>query len=198
MKYIRSIRKFFKRMDKPAFSFYEVLNIDIPKNYAKVLLHNMVKRNEIYRIRKGWYTFHADPIVFIFTLPPNTSYYGLGFAAYLYGVWDQVANPEILTYVAPRKIRVGTYYFLDTPIIVRRISKRMFYGYDFLKYKEWFIPVSCPEKILIDMVYYNYPFIEEILKELIEKIDFTKLNRLLTYNKKIRKKVLEIYRAYRK
>ncbi len=178
MKHIDKVRKYFNKPEKAVFSYNELRVLNIPRNYIKVLVHIMAKRKEIYRVRKGWYTFHRDPLVFIFTLPPNTAYYGLGFAAHMYNAWDQVPNPEILTYVAPRKIRSGVYFFQDTPIIVRRISRKMFFGYTLMKYRVWWIPVSTPEKTLIDIIYFDYPFIDEILENLIEKIDRNKLEKL--------------------
>ena len=196
MKYIRKVRRYFNRPEKPVFSYSELKTLGIPEKYAKVLIYNMIKRKEIYRVRKGWYTFHSDPLVFIFTLPPNTAYYGLGFAAHLYKAWDQVPNPEILTYVAPRKIRSGTYFFLNTPIIVRRISKKMFFGYKLLMYNRWYIPVSSPEKTLIDMVYYDYPFLDEILPSLTEIINFNDLRKMLPDNSSLERKVKICLKKY--
>ena len=196
MKYVEKVRKYFNRPEKSVFSYSELKALGIPEKYIKVLMYNMIKRNEVYRVRKGWYTFHKDPLVFIFALPPNTAYYGLGFAAYLYDVWDQVSNPEILTYVAPRKIRSGAHFFLNTPIIVRRISKKMFFGYRLLKHDNWYIPVSSPEKTLIDMVYYNYPFLDEILPGLTSIIDLNILHKMLTSIRSLRKKVAIYLKRY--
>jgi len=196
MKYISLVRKYFNRRDKPVFSYSELRMLDIPRNYIKVLLHHMVRRGEIVRIRRGWYSFHRDPIIFIFTLPPNTAYYGLGFAAHIYDVWDQVPNPEILTYIAPRKIRVGTYIVLNTPIIIRKISRKMFYGYGLIRYGEWNIPISTPEKILIDMVYYNYPFIDEIIPNLLEKIDIKRIKKMTMNRQTLSKRVDKILSKY--
>jgi len=122
MKYISLVRKYFNRKDKPVFSYNELRMLDIPRNYIKVLLHHMVRRGEIVRIRRGWYSFHRDPIIFIFTLPPNTAYYGLGFAAHIYDVWEQVPNPEILTYIAPRKIRVKK-MTINQQTLSKRVNK---------------------------------------------------------------------------
>ena len=195
MKYIRKIRKYFSKPEKPVFSIYELKVLEIPYNYAKTLLSLMVKKGEIVRVRKGWYTFHKDPLVFIFTLPPTTAYYGLGFAAHLHGAWTQVPNPEILTYVAPRKIRVGEYKFLDTTIIIRKISKKLFNSYMLYRYGNWLLPVSTPEKTLLDIIYYNYPFQNEIIEELIEKININKLRNLLNelpYPKRVKNKALKL------
>lgn len=192
MRHVDKVRKYFDRPEKAVFSYSELKVLGIPRNYIKVMLHNMARRGEVYRVRKGWYTFHRDPLVFIFTLPPNTAYYGLGFAAHLYGAWDQVPNPEIITYVAPRKVRSGMYFFMDTPIIIRKISRRMFFGYTLLKCNERLIPVSTPEKTLIDLVYYDYPFMDEILEGLLERVDREKLERMAK-NAPVRKKLLKTW-----
>ncbi|RLE58430.1 MAG: hypothetical protein DRJ32_06455 [Thermoprotei archaeon] len=192
MKYVNRIREYFNRSDKPVFSIHELRVLGIPYSYAKMLLSLMVRRGEIVRVRKGWYTFHRDPVVFIFTLPPTTAYYGLGFAAYLHGAWSQVPNPEILTYVAPRKIRVGVHSFLGVNIIVRRISRRLFNDYMLYRYENWLLPVSTPEKTLLDIIYYNYPFQDEIVDDLINKISILKIRNLLKelpYPKRIKEKI---------
>ena len=178
-RYIQKIRLHFNRLDKPAFSIHEVRALDIPYRYAKLILHYMAKRGEIIRIRRGWYTFHQDPLVFIYTLPPGTAYYGLGFAAHIHGAWTQFPNPEILTYAAPRKIRTGIHRFPGTNIIVRRISLKLFGGYTLISYRDWLLPVSTPEKTLLDILYYKYPFRDEISRELFEKINPSEVARLL-------------------
>jgi len=178
-KYVEKVRAYFSRPDKPAFSIHELRALGIPYSYAKLLLHHLTKKGEIIRIRRGWYTFHPDPLVFIYTLPPGTAYYGLGFAAHIHGAWAQVPNPEILTYAAPRKIRTGTHQLLDANIIVRRISPKLFGGYTLIRHGNWLLPVSTPEKTLLDILYYKYPFTDEIIEELAEKIDTQEITRLL-------------------
>ncbi|QOJ78703.1 type IV toxin-antitoxin system AbiEi family antitoxin domain-containing protein [Infirmifilum lucidum] len=179
MKYVGKIRKYFNRPDKPVFSYYEVLALNIPSGYAKLLLHNMVRRGEIIRLRKGWYSFHRDPLAFIYTLPPHTAYYGLGFAAYMHGAWVQVPNPEILTYAAPRKIRTGIHVVLETPVIVHGIARKLFGSYTLVRHNHWLLPISTPEKTLADMLYFDYPFLDEVLDELIARINVGELRKII-------------------
>ena len=60
--------------------------------------------------------------------------------------------------------------------------------------KEW-VRVSDPEKTLIDLIYFNYPFLDEILPELKRIVDRRKLRKYLKRienirgSKKIRRKL---------
>lgn len=198
MKYAEKVRKLLGKPEKPAFSLYELLALGVPEPYAKLLVHNMARRGEIVRLRKGWYSFHRDPLAFVFTLPPNTAYYGLGFAAYMHGAWSQVPNPEILTFTAPRKIRAGVYHVLETPVIVHRLSRRLFGSYTPVKYGQWLLPVSTPEKTLADLVYFKYPFLDEVAEGLLGKVDWKELKRILgeyPYPKSVRREVLRVARG---
>jgi len=199
MRHVDKVRTYFSRPDKPAFSVHELYALGIPPSYAKVLVHTLLSRGEVVRLRKGWYSFHRDPLVFIFTLPPHTAYYGLGFAAYIHGAWDQVPNPEVLTYAAPRKVRAGVYTVLDTPLVVRRISKKLFGSYTLVRYGDWSLPVSTPEKTLTDLFYFDYPFLDEILPHLLGKIRPEAVKTILVeypYPRSVKREVLKALKAH--
>jgi Predicted transcriptional regulator len=79
-------------------------------------------------------------------------YYCLESALSLLNLWEQETNPVIVT---PLHVRTGIMQYDGRNYIVRRISREMFFGYQYIKYFNFYIPVSDLEKTLIDLVYYN-------------------------------------------
>ncbi len=163
MKYINRIRENFKPM--PFFTARDVKIVlseyKISAGYARALLKNLVKKGEIKRLAKGVYTFHDDVLVSGFAFYPF--YYGLQEALSLWNLWEQETNPVIIT---PRKVRQGMRPVLGARVFVRRIRRKMFFGFESIKYYEWWIPVSDPEKTLIDFVYFKEPLYDEVLREI--------------------------------
>jgi hypothetical protein len=66
-------------------------------------------------------------------------------------------------------------------VLVRRISRRMFFGFGMLKYFGCWIAVSDIEKTLIDFVYFREPLMQETLKEIRRRMDKEKLNGYLKW-----------------
>ncbi len=168
-----------------AFSFRSVEN-RMGRSYAKIFIHNLKKRKRIIELMKGWYTFKDSP--YLITIPLGEAYVGLGAAAHILNAWDQIPNIDILTTRAPDKVRIGERTVAGRKVIIRRLDRRMYFGYEtlFLEETRDWIRVSCPEKTLIDLIYYNYPFAEEIIPGLAEKIDKKKLMLYLKRIKPIR------------
>jgi predicted transcriptional regulator of viral defense system len=181
-----------------AFSF-RVAEARLGEGYAKTFVHNLRKKGKITELMKGWYTFRNSP--YLITIPLGEAYVGLGTAAYIHGAWKQVPNVDILTTRASQRIRAGERIVGGRKVIVRRISREMYFGYEQMVLEEAGGPVrvSDPEKTLIDIIYYNYPFADEIipgLKEIIkkEKIDlYLKQMGSARGSGKIRKRVAEVF-----
>lgn len=71
-------------------------------------------------------------------------------------------------------------------------ARRLFNDYMLYRYENWLLPVSTPEKTLLDIIYYNYPFQDEIVDDLINKISILKIRNLLKelpYPKRIKEKI---------
>lgn len=142
--------------------------------YSKLFLHNLVRRGELHSITKGVYTFHEEMQAVGMAYAPY--YYGLQDALSLQGVWEQETNPVLIT---PRKVRPGMRTFLGNNYLVRRIARKMFFGFTAVKYGEFWINVSDPEKTLVDFCYFMAPLSKEALEELKGKIDRKKLAQYL-------------------
>jgi predicted transcriptional regulator of viral defense system len=187
MKYLAMIREQFA--NTPVFSVRDLLVFlqkkGISRKYARLLLHNLEKKGEIERINKGIYSFKKDLMVAGFAFSPF--YYGLQEALSLRNLWEQETNPIIIT---TKKARPGTRQIMESNILVRRISKKMFFGYEMQKYYDYWIPVSDMEKTLIDFAYFKEQLDKIALQEIKQKIDKKKLEEYLKLcPKQTRKKV---------
>jgi len=168
MKYLKEVRERFGKA--AAFTISDLSIIlkprGISKAYLHLLVHNLLAKGEIRKITRGIYTFRDDAEVVGFGFRPF--YYGLQEALSLRGLWEQESNPVVIT---PRKVRAGSRVFAGANFVVRRISRSMFFGFDMLRYNDFWIPVSDVEKTLIDLVYFDEPLDKETLKEIKSRLD---------------------------
>ncbi|EQB73579.1 MAG: transcriptional regulator [Ferroplasma sp. Type II] len=165
MKYVM---EFFQRFnDKYIFSANDVNRFlshkGANKNYYKIFLYNLSKSNKIKKIRYNYYSMHDDIMITGYSYYPF--YYGLENALSLLKLWEQETNPVIIT---PLHVRTGLMQFDGRNYIVRKISREMFFGYGYVKYFDFYIPVSDMEKTLIDFIYYNEKIPDDIFNYLRE------------------------------
>jgi predicted transcriptional regulator of viral defense system len=184
--YLNKIREFLKTT--PIFRAKDIELIVKNKNYSYVILHNLLKKGEIKRVKKGWYSIYEDPIVSVFCFKP--AYIGLQEALSFHELWEQETNVILVT---TRKVRIGIRKIFDNNVILHRIKQKYFFGYDYLKYENFFIPISDIEKTLIDLVYFNEIPDKKVLKEIKKKINKGKLKAYLeNYPFKLREKVYKL------
>jgi predicted transcriptional regulator of viral defense system len=145
---VDKIREYAKRT--PVFDTRSVVRLIGNADYAYLLLNQLARTGEIQRLTKGYYTIHKDPSLIVYCLKP--AYLGLQDAMSLRNLWEQETNPIILT---TRRVRPGARDVMGSTVIVRRISQRYFFGYDYLDRGGFLLPVSDAEKTFIDMVYFN-------------------------------------------
>ncbi|MEM5870187.1 MAG: hypothetical protein QXR09_03430, partial [Candidatus Aenigmatarchaeota archaeon] len=140
-------------------------------------------KDEIKRVVKGWYSLYDDPIISVFCFRP--AYIGLQEALSIHNLWEQETNVVI---VSTRKIRTGVRKVFNSNVILHRIDEKYFFGYDYINYEKFFVPVSDIEKTLIDLVYFNEIPSKDVLVEIKKKLNKDKLN---TYLKKFQPKFRE-------
>jgi predicted transcriptional regulator of viral defense system len=185
--HLNKLREFLKIT--PIFRAKDVELIIKNKSYSYLTLHNLVKKGEIKRITKGWYSLYEDPIVAVFCFKP--AYIGLQEALSIHELWEQETNVVIVT---TRKIRSGVRKVLDSNVILHRIEPKYFFGFDYLKYENFFIPVSDVEKTLIDLVYFNEIPGKDVLKEIKKHVNEEKLKDYLkNFPPNFSKKVLHFF-----
>ncbi len=139
-------------------------------SYIKLFLHNQVKKKKALRIGRGMYTFKDNEAVAGFMFRPF--YYGMEYAMTIRRLWTQMANPVVITATSAVP---GPRLAMNRKIVVRRISKRMFFGYGYVNYSGMFVPVSETEKILVDFIYYRRKLNGEDIIRLINASDRKKL-----------------------
>jgi len=191
-------RDFLKKLENASAFSFKVVESSMGRGYAKVFIHNLMKGGRITKLIKGWYSFKKSP--YLITIPLGEAYIGLGTAAFIHGAWDQVPNIDVLTTRAPTKVKVGERIVAGRKVRIRSINKKMYFGHE-TKYLEeagaW-IRVSDPEKTLMDLIYYNYPFLDEILPELTRMakkdklMDYLKIIKGVRGAKKIERKINEL------
>ncbi len=196
MKYINYVRNTFGANNFPVFTVTDLKvalgAMGISKDYLRLLIHNLLHKGEIKRITKGVYTAHDDATVVGFAY--GSFYYGLENALSIRGFSDQSTNFVVLT---PRNVRQGIRNFDGRNYLVKRLDSSFFFGYDLIRYGNFWVPVSDLEKTVIDMVYFD-DFISPESWEIIKpKLDVKKLTLYLKkYDSKFRKKVLEEVRNH--
>jgi len=177
-KYLKQIEALFK--ESPVVSANSILRVIKSKKpvrqYHKQLIKNLVLKGKIKRLSKGCYTMHDEPSLAVFSF--NPSYIGLQDALSFYNLWEQEAIPIIIT---SKKARIGIRKILDTNVLIRRIDRKYFFGFDYKKYGNFYLPVSDIEKTFIDMVYFRQRIDDELLKEFKRRLN---RNRLGGYLKK--------------
>lgn len=186
IKYINKIREFFK--ESPVVSINSLKKFINRKNkeYIYLIIHNLIKKKEIKKITRGFYTAYEDPGLAVFCFKP--SYLGLQDALSFHELWEQETISIIIT---ARKIRQGIREILGANVLIRRIDKKYLFGFEYKKVGDFYAPVSDIEKTFIDMIYFNEQLSPETRKNIIKKIDTKKLNSYLKfYPKRFRERIL--------
>lgn len=193
MKYKKDFIKHFGNF--PLFSFNDAYlflsKMGSSKDYIRKLISLMLKREEIYRITKGYYTLNKDPEVIGYAFKPF--YYGLGYALNHYNLSEQQANVTIVT---TKKVRVGVRNIFGTNTMVRKIPKELYFGYRTVKGENFYFPVSDIEKTLLDMLYFDYVTEAYVYVNLFKKLNRQRINIYLKrYNNRVKVKYNMIKQA---
>ena len=172
MKYEAVFISFFEKqtifMTDDARRFLLKLGADEP--YIRLMLHNMVKSGQLYRIKNGVYTFHRNEEVVGFAFRPF--YYGLEYALTIRRIWTQRAVPVIIT---KSTANPGIRELLGIRVNLHRIRENMFFGFDYVNYGGIYVPVSDPEKTMLDFIYYGIRPDRDTMSVLRGKVNEAKL-----------------------
>ncbi len=187
MKYMKefldsfSLRELFTTRDVNLF----LISKGASKEYVSLFLNKLINNERIIRLTKGFYSFSkkidfAEKAIF-------PSYHGLQDALTLHKIWGQQTIPILIT---PRKVRAGERTIAGGKVLVRKINRKMFFGYETIPQLDSWITVSDLEKTLIDFAYYDEPLTAETVSEIKKRIDNKKINNYLKQiTKKLRIKV---------
>ncbi len=191
--YLEKVAALFEKSPVVDFkSLRRIIRKDKRKNYAKLLVHNLIKSGKIKKIGKGVYTIHNDLSLAVFAFKP--AYLGLQSALSYHGIWEQETIPVIIT---TKKIRRGIRTIMGRNILVRNTNSKYFFGSEFVKEGDFYLPYSDIEKTYIDMIVFNQKIDKVTLKNIKSKIHRLKLiGYLKKYPLKIKKRVITSLNTY--
>lgn len=153
------------------------------KQYARHLIRNLLLKGKIKKLTKGWYTRGNDSSHAVFCFQP--AYFGLQDALSFQGIWEQETIPIIIT---TKRIKQGIRKIMGSNVLIRRIKKEYFFGFESHEQNGMYLPYSDVEKTLIDMLYFRENLSKEALKRILKKMDTKKFGDYLKrYPEKLQK-----------
>jgi len=162
--------------DYPIFTTKDLSKLIPNKSNEEIntYIKYLIKKKRLFRITKGVYSLHKEPIVYGFAFRPF--YYGLQNALTIHKIWDQATNPVVIT---TKKIRIETKNILGSKFIVHRIKPKYLFGYELKNVDGFNVPVSDIEKTFIDFIHFKNNLDNNTIKSIIKKINKTKLKEYL-------------------
>jgi predicted transcriptional regulator of viral defense system len=160
------------------------------------LISYMKSNGTLYTIKNGAYTLSRDVMNAGFAYSPF--YYGLLSALTARELWTQNSRPEIITLRKVRSSKVNIFGNKDDIIFVHHVPVKYFFGFDIINYGRLKIPVSDPEKTLIDLFYYKVKLPIQNYSGLLMAINRKKLMEYLKrYDKRTATSVLKFIKRYK-
>ncbi|MEK6833059.1 MAG: hypothetical protein AABY32_03340 [Nanoarchaeota archaeon] len=188
-KYQEQVAELFKKSPVVGYKSIEriVKSRSNSEQYAKQLIRNLVLSKKIKRLAKGVYTIYNDASLAVFCFK---GYLGLQDALSIYNLWEQETIPIIIT---TKKIRQGIRNIIGSNVLIRKLDKKYFFGFDYIKHEDFYLPYSDIEKTFIDLIYFRQKIDKETLENIKGKINREKLRKYLKiYPKRISKKILKV------
>jgi len=166
-------------------SIERVVGVKKKSSYTKLLISNLLKKGKIHKIGKGVYSKFPESSLSVFVFKP--AYLGLQSALSFHNLWEQETIPVILT---TKKVRRGPRKVMGSNILVKNVDKKYFFGFNYCKEGDFYLPYSDVEKTFIDLVVFNQKISLETIAKMRGKIDKKKLTRyLMKYSNKMRGKI---------
>jgi len=173
-KYLKRIESLFKK--SPVVNVDSIKRIIRSKKqirqYSKQLIRNLILKDKIKKLARGFYTAYDDVSLAVFCFKP--SYLGLQDALSIHNLWEQEAIPIIIT---TRKIRQGIRRIMGVNVWIRRISPKYLFGFDYIKQGDFYYPYSDIEKTFIDMIYFRQAVDKNLVREFKKRMDIKKLKK---------------------
>ncbi len=187
-KYLQEIEALFSKSPVVSYSsiYRAITSRKKVKQYAKRMVHHLIAKGRIKRLAKGYYTAFDDASLAVFCFQP--AYLGLQDALSFHNLWEQETVPVLVT---TRKVRPGMRCILGTNVLVRRIERKYFFGFEYKQEGNAALPYSDMEKTFLDMVYFKERLGRDVIAAFKERIDMKKLRLYLKkYSVIVRKRAL--------
>ena len=183
-KHIDRIERLFEK--SPVVDFKSIERL--AGNYAKLLVHNMLKQGRIKKLGKGVYTRHDEASLTVFAF--NPAYLGLQSALSHHGLWEQETIPVILT---GKKARRGIRKVMGSNVLIRHLDKKYLFGFELCQEQGFYLPYSDVEKTFIDMIVFNQNIDPDVLKSMRRRMSKRRLGEYLKrYPKNIRERIAKV------
>ncbi len=170
--HLKKVERLFEQ--SPVADFNSVVRLVGNKGYTKLLISNLLKQKKIQKVGKGVYTKYDERTLAVFAFKP--AYLGLQSALSYHGLWEQETVPIILTI---RKVRRGVRRIMGGNVVVRTIDPKYFFGFEFVKEGEFYLPYSDVEKTVIDLVVFGISMDDALLRVVRKKVNLVKLHEYL-------------------
>ena len=181
VKRLPEVESLFKRSPVVSFNSVEKTLKNGKKQYARHLIRNLLLKGKIRKLAKGWYTQGNDSSLAVFCFQP--AYFGMQDALSFHKIWEQETIPIIIT---TKRVKQGIRKIMGGNVLVRRIKKEYFFGFESHEQNGMYLPYSDVEKTLIDMLYFRENISKDVLNCILKKIDTKKLGDYLKrYPKKL-------------
>jgi predicted transcriptional regulator of viral defense system len=192
IKYLNKIRELFQKSPLVTISSLKRI-LGREKGYIHVMLNNLVRKGEIFRVTRGKYSQHDDPTVAVYCFQP--SYLGLQNALSIHNLWEQETNIIILT---TQTVREGLRKCMGSRILLKRIPPALFFGVEYKQYGNFYVPVSDIEKTFLDLLYFRQLTGRQLISHFRKKLDRDKLNTYLSkYEQNFQKEVRKLLKIGR-
>ncbi len=142
----------------------------------QVTLSRMAKSKKLYKITKGVFSLQKRDEIAGFAFSPF--YYGGLAALMIRDILDDQVKMEIMTTRRVKRSAVKIYGG-GSMVIAHHIPKKYYFGFEDLKYGDLIVPVSDPEKTLIDLFYYRKRLSMQNYAELLKHIKVGTLKKYL-------------------
>ena len=149
--------------DRPLFTFNDAARaVDITRGSLHERLSRLTKRGDVYRVERGKYTVHEDPLIYA-TYVATPSYLTL---------WSGLRFYDITTQL-PTRVQVMTAQARTDLAEIQFFASANLFGFDKQRYRGFDIFVAEPERLLLDCLSRKAVPVSE-LRELIDTVDPTK------------------------
>ncbi len=142
--------------------------------YTSLMLNKMVKQGRIYRVTRGKYSLSDDPVLAVFCFKP--AYLGLQEALSIHNLWEQESNTVVLT---TKTVREGPRKINGSMVLLKRIPVSLFFGIEYKRHGDFYLPVSDIEKTFLDLLYFGQPIDRDLFHQFKGRMDKKKVEGYL-------------------
>ncbi len=160
----------------------------------QVTLSRMAKGGRVYSVTKGVFSLENRDEVVGFAFSPF--YYGGLAALMIRDLIDDQVKMEVMTTRRVKRSFIGVYGG-RSKVVLHHIPEKYYFGFTDTKYGDMTVPVSDPEKTLIDLFYYGERLPLQDYADLLKAISADRLETYLRrYDRRTRDNVIRFFKTY--